>query len=81
MNSTALAIRDAAQALDHLLVGTADLEQGVRWMQQQAGVRAVPGGSHPGVGTRNAPLFRVFSGYKLGIIRVSSCTHNLRSLR
>ena len=44
----------AAAAVDHLLLGAADLEAAIAWFEAKSGVRAVPGGSHPGVGTRNA---------------------------
>jgi hypothetical protein len=45
---------DAPKALDHLLLGISDLDGGVRWMQDKAGVQAAKGGCHPGAGTRNA---------------------------
>jgi len=41
-------------AVDHLLLGAADLDRGVEWVENLTGVRAMPAGSHPGVGTRNA---------------------------
>jgi hypothetical protein len=44
----------AVAAVDHLLLGAADLEQGIAWVENLTGVKAVAGGSHPGVGTRNA---------------------------
>ncbi|MGH7381126.1 MAG: VOC family protein [Candidatus Methylomirabilales bacterium] len=41
-------------AIDHLLLGSPDLDAGITWVEQRTGVRAVSGGSHPGVGTHNA---------------------------
>jgi glyoxalase-like protein len=46
--------RPALDSVDHLLLGAADLERGIDWLEARTGVRAAPGGSHPGVGTRNA---------------------------
>ena len=47
-------MRTTLDAVDHLLLGAADLERAVAWFEEQTGVRAVTGGSHPGMGTRNA---------------------------
>jgi hypothetical protein len=44
----------AATAVDHLLLGVANLDAGIQWVEQRTGVRAVVGGVHPGRGTRNA---------------------------
>ena len=44
----------AGRAVDHLLLGAADLESAITWVERKTGVRAEAGGSHPGVGTRNA---------------------------
>jgi hypothetical protein len=44
----------AIAAVDHLLVGVSDLDFGIDWFEKMTGVKAADGGSHPGVGTRNA---------------------------
>lgn len=42
--------------VDHLVVGSADLDAGVRWVEERLGVSPVVGGVHDGFGTRNALL-------------------------
>ena len=41
---------------DHFAVACQDLEEGVRYVESLTGVRAAPGGPHPGIGTHNALL-------------------------
>lgn len=40
--------------VDHLVVGSADLDTGIRWIEQRLGVTPTFGGVHDGAGTRNA---------------------------
>src|SRR6185436_20275422 len=40
--------------LDHLVYAVPDLDAGVSDLERRLGVRAAPGGQHPGRGTRNA---------------------------
>lgn len=44
------------ERVDHLVYGAPDLDAGVERIEQLLGVRATPGGRHPGGGTRNALL-------------------------
>jgi len=40
--------------IDHLVYATPDLDLGVNTIEKTLGIRATPGGQHPGMGTRNA---------------------------
>ena len=41
-------------SLDHIVIGTASLEEGCRWLENKLGVPAVGGGKHALMGTHNA---------------------------
>ncbi len=45
---------DAASRVDHLVYATPDLNVGIDTIEKLLGIRATPGGQHPGMGTRNA---------------------------
>ena len=40
--------------VDHLVYASPDLDLGISRIKELLGVRAIPGGSHEGLGTRNA---------------------------
>jgi hypothetical protein len=45
---------DLLERIDHLVYATPDLNTGIEAIEKLTGVRATPGGQHPGRGTRNA---------------------------
>jgi Glyoxalase-like domain len=44
------------KTLDHIILGCTDLDGGIEFVFRHLGVRATPGGVHPGAGTKNALL-------------------------
>jgi hypothetical protein len=52
-----------ASSVDHLVYATPDLETGIREVEDLLGIRATPGGQHPGRGTRNALIALGASAY------------------
>ena len=46
--------QDVLPRVDHLVYAAPNLQAGIAEVEKLTGVRATPGGQHPGVGTRNA---------------------------
>ena len=61
------AVADDVVIVDHIIVGTSDLEAGVEELEALTGVQAVIGGEHPGRGTRNA-LISLGPGHYLELL-------------
>src|SRR5687768_9929423 len=53
-NSQSREVVNVPSQVDHLIFGTPDLAMGVETIEKLVGIRATPGGQHPGEGTRNA---------------------------
>ncbi|MBS1789310.1 MAG: VOC family protein [Acidobacteria bacterium] len=50
----AMKLREAKDAVDHLVLGVNDLQKGIEWFEKTTGVRPMVGGRHPNRGTQNA---------------------------
>jgi hypothetical protein len=56
MTSRANAPDAVPETLDHILLGCNNLDSGIAFVEAHTGIRATPGGAHPGAGTHNALL-------------------------
>jgi hypothetical protein len=56
--------------VDHLVVGAASLEEGVRWCQRTLGVTPEPGGSHALFGTHNRLLRLKSAAHPLAYLEI-----------
>jgi hypothetical protein len=51
------------ERIDHLVLATPDLDEGIRYIEELSGAEAVPGGHHPVYGTRSALVSLSSSSY------------------
>ncbi len=49
---------DSVSRVDHLVYATPGVKLGIDAVENLLGIRATPGGQHPGAGTRNALVKR-----------------------
>ena len=68
MSLNSISFSSVKAHIDHLVVGAASLDEGVRWCQRTLGVTPEPGGSHALFGTHNR------------LLRLKSATHPLAYL-
>ncbi len=60
-------VAEPSVIVDHIIVGIADLDEGIEQLEALTGVRAVIGGEHPGRGTRNA-LISLGTGHYMELL-------------
>ena len=46
--------KDPLEDIDHIIWAVSDLDEGIAYIEERTGVKAIVGGVHPGRGTRNA---------------------------
>lgn len=68
-------------ALDHLVVISNSLDEGIAWCEQQLGVTPAPGGEHPLMGTHNRLLSIDGPGFACAYLEIIAIQPDVRPLR
>ena len=59
-----------ASRIDHLVVATASLAEGVQWCEKTLGITPGPGGEHPLMGTHNRLISVASPAFPLAYLEI-----------